>query len=179
MQEVVKEDIINVIKKTIDCIQNKTCYAIEGISNEVIHNASIFQDNYSTSVAVIIYGIAQIIEKTEEINDKILYELRKAYKALKEDKEKSFRGSLKRLTNIIENEDNRLKNYFKYVIDSAKVNKGTKIYDHGISIGRVADILGRSQWEIISYIGKTNIPDSYSTNDNMQKRLKFARRLFS
>ena len=178
MEDVVKKDILNVLKKTIECMETRQCSSIESISNQVIHNASIFQDDYSTSVAVIIYGISQVVEKTDELNDALLKYLKKAKGCLEKNDEKQFSNILKKITNMIESEDFKLKNYFKHVISNAKINKGSKLYDHGISIGRIAEILGRSQWEIVSFLGKTNIPETYELKDNMEKRLNFARRLF-
>ncbi len=179
MEEIIKQDILKVIKKTIHSIEEKNIESLSSISNEVIHNGSIFQDNYSTSVAVLIYALSQILDKTSHINPHILQELRKAENALEQNNEKLFAQKIKKISAYIEEEDHKLKNYFRKVITSAKINKGTKLYDHGISTSRVAQILGRSQWELVSYLGRTNLSDNYGFNDNMQKRISFARKLFT
>lgn len=178
MEKVVKADILSVLRKTINCIQSNNISAIVMISDQVIHDASIFQDDYSTSVAVIIYAISQIVDKTDEINPRILKLLTEASAALEHDNEGLFAKNLRKMINVIEHEDSKLKNYFKQVISSAKINKSAKLYDHGISIGRVAEILGRSQWELVSYLGRTTLPDTYGFRENMPKRLNFARKLF-
>jgi hypothetical protein len=171
MNEQVKKDILIVLKSSIDCLSKNLCSLLQSTSDKVIHNASIFQDEYSTSVAIIIYALAKMSERTNDINPQIISELKSAYDKLNSGNENAFLQDLKDLMNLIENEDRKAKYYFKHVIDKAKIKKGTKIYDHGISSKRVADMLGRSQWELMSYIGRTNISDHYDHTINMKKKI--------
>jgi hypothetical protein len=179
MEEIVKQDIIKVLDKTIHSLENKNVSSLSSISNEVIHNVSIFQDVHSTSIAVLVYALSQILDKTTHINPNIIKELKRAKSALNENNEKIFTQKIRRISLLIEKEDHKLHNYFRHVMDSAKINKGTKLYDHGISTNRVAQLLGRSQWEIVSYLGRTSLSDSYGFNDNMARRISFARKLFA
>ncbi len=64
------------------------------------------------------------------------------------------------------------------VIESSQVKKGTKIYDHGISLERAASILGISQWELSSYIGNTIIDKYLEEGVPLVRRMKHARELF-
>ena len=178
MDNRVKKDILRVLKSTLNCIENKACSAIESLSNQVIHDASIFQDEHSTSVAIIVYSLYKIIERNPKINKLIIKEMHYAIDNLEQNYFDRFNQNLKQLMNLIETEDSKLKYYFKDILDKAKVSKGAKIYDHGISIARVSEILGRSQWEMTSYIGKTNINDSFELRSDVTKRLNFARSLF-
>ena len=57
--------------------------------------------------------------------------------------------------------DDKLKLYIDDVLDKAKIVKGSTLYEHGVSIGRAAELLGISQWELMSYVGKTKIIDRY------------------
>ncbi len=72
--------------------------------------------------------------------------------------------------------DTKLKLYIEEVISKAKVKKGSKLHEHGLSIARTAEVLGISQWELMNYVGKTTI----STVDgvDVKTRLNFARKLF-
>ena len=69
---------------------------------------------------------------------------------------------------------------FVKVINKAKINKGSRIYEHGISIGRTSDLMGISQWELMSYVGKTNIEDIGETQKvtSVRKRIAIAKQLF-
>ena len=51
------------------------------------------------------------------------------------------------------------------------------IYKQGISVGRVSELLGISQWEIIDYLGKTGV---YELKEMKKARTKLnvARGLF-
>ncbi len=178
MKEVIKEDILKVLLKSIEAVDNRNYYSLELLSNRIIHNASIFQDEFSTSMAIIIYALSKIASKTEIVDQDISNELKKSYMSLKENDDQKFEKNIQKLYKLIETQDSKLKYYFKHVLDQAKVKKGTKIHDHGISTTQVAAILGRSKWEIMNYVGKTDIPDSYSPTNNVKSRIEYTRSLF-
>ena len=64
------------------------------------------------------------------------------------------------------------------VIEEAKIKKGYKLHEHGISLGRTAEILGISQWELMNYVGKTKISDVDIVPTDVVQRLKLARGIF-
>ena len=66
------------------------------------------------------------------------------------------------------------------MLNKARINKASRLYEHGISIGRTAELLGVTRFELMDYVGKTYIAD---VKENMtigaRERLMIARRLFS
>jgi len=75
--------------------------------------------------------------------------------------------------------DSKLSVYVEEVFDKAKINKGSRLHEHGLSLGRTAKILGVSEWELMDYVGKTGIADvKLNLTKNIGERLKFARSLF-
>ena len=77
----------------------------------------------------------------------------------------------------IEQLDKQLRRYIKEIIEQARIKKGTRVYEHGISIGRAAEILGLSKFDLMDYIGKTGIAD-VNIGKNISDRLNKARGLF-
>ena len=88
-----------------------------------------------------------------------------------------YRDIMKDIMNLISEVDSKIKMYIEEVISQAKIKKGSKIYEHGISAARAAEILGISQWELMGYIGNTVSSENISTG-RAKKRLLFARELF-
>ena len=78
---------------------------------------------------------------------------------------------------IISTIDSKLKLYIGEVITQAEIKKGSKLYAHGISLGRAAEVLGISQWELMFYIGKTKLIDVKGCV-GVRERLNYARSLF-
>ena len=92
----------------------------------------------------------------------------------------SFDRSIKRFFLIINKIEGKLKLYVQDVINNAKISKGSRLYEHGISLARTAELFGVSAYELMSYVGKTGIADVYTPKKNMLvKRLTMARGLFN
>ena len=52
------------------------------------------------------------------------------------------------------------------------------MFEHGISMGQVAEALGISLWDVMDYVGKTTIVDNFDYETNMIEKLNFTRTLF-
>ena len=74
--------------------------------------------------------------------------------------------------------DSTLDLYIQHVIDEANVKKASKIYDHGISLGQTAQLLGISHWELMRYVGHTKIPEGVIEKVNIKVRLNYVYGLF-
>ncbi len=184
MNDTIKEDIIFILSAAIDILkvkEEKDTSELKELSNRTIHNASIFQDEDSVSIAILIYSLSKVIEReVDELNyDNILFFLEKAKDYLSKNRIDDYRKIIKRAFTVISGMDSRLKLYIEEVINQAQIKKGSKIYEHGISLARAAEILGVSQWELMFYIGKTKIIDKTKENVDVKDRLKFARGLFA
>ena len=181
MDETVKADIIDVLTTALNILkirEEKDVFELKKLSNRTIHDASIFQDEYSVSVAVSIYAISKIIERGGYVDKEVINILSSAKKFLLEDNTTWYRIAMKKLFEKISQLDIKLQLYIGEVINQAQIKKGSKLYEHGISLARAAEILGVSQWQLMDYLGKTQIPDETYERFGIRNRLKTARSIF-
>ncbi|MBI2128918.1 hypothetical protein HYU07_01630 [Candidatus Woesearchaeota archaeon] len=177
MNKIVKKDIINIIDDGLILIDQKNFAGLKKISNHTIHNASIFQDRDSISIAIVMYALSKIMERTGSINAEIVKKLKDAYGLLMKNKAEEYQDAIKNILELISKIDVKLKQYMDEVIKQAEVKKSSKLYEHGISIAQASELLGISQWELMSYIGKTSITEEGKITD-IKKRLELARNIF-
>lgn len=183
MNNIIKKDILNVLNKSLEALRKRDIKEIKELSNKVIHNASIFQDRYSISVAVLIYSISKIIERVKtkiEFNiccTKISEHLKKGIRFLLDDNFNGFDMELEHLNKELYSLDPKLKIHIREVFEKARINKASRLYEHGISIERTAKLLGISEWELMDYTGKTGISEKGVTK-NIKERISYARSLF-
>jgi len=72
-----------------------------------------------------------------------------------------------------------LKRNVSDVFMKARINKASKIYEHGISMEATSKLLGVSIWELAEYTGQTNISDAnYNKTIDIKKRVKTAMEFF-
>ena len=180
MEESVKKDSLTVLREAVILIKDCEYHEIKELSNHTIHNASIFQDRDSISAAVIIYSISKIMERSSQnrrrMGEELSGAIEDAITLLKKDKIKGYRKAVKNILSIISKADRRLKMFIEEVVEQAEIKKGSKLYEHGLSAAKAAELLGISQWELMGYLGKTRIAEE--TPVNISKRLDFARSLF-
>ncbi|MBI4150606.1 hypothetical protein HY492_00615 [Candidatus Woesearchaeota archaeon] len=175
----IKEDILSVLQSTIDALTSNNFVAIGELSNHTIHDASIYQDEDSVSTAILIYAIGKIVQRCTETScpvPPVSALIERARDALARDKDGLFHAAFSEAFDLISKHDAHLKLYIEEVLNKARVKKGSKLYEHGISVARIADMLGLSQWELYSYLGKTTMSEDVQTSG--VKRLQLARELF-
>lgn len=177
MDEIVRVDILKVLDASSKMIERLDIIGLKDLSNHTIHNASIFQDQDSVTIAVIMYTLAKIFEREKAIDKGVVPIINNAKNALFDNKFEEYRLDLTKLYDIIKDKDAKHKLYVQEVIEQAGVKKSSKIYEHGVSMAQAASILGVSQWELMEYIGKTNIPETFE-RINLKQRISNARKIF-
>ena len=180
MNEIVKKDIINILEEIVEILrvkEEKDYFELKGLSNHTIHDASIFQDENSLSIAVLVYSLSKIIERGGEPKN-LLSKIQSALNFLRQGAIEDYKYVIKDIFKTVSQADTKLKLYTEEVIHQARIKKASKLYEHGISVGRTSDLLGISQWELINYLGKTTIPDEPYKKGLFNKRIIFAKRLF-
>ncbi len=188
MQEKVKKDILNVLKESLKAIKKEDISKLKDLSDHVIHNASILQDEYSISTAVIIYSIAKIFERTRYRKYKewnifyksVIENLNNARIDLEKDNITEYEHHMHNLLQSIDKLGRKFRKYIIDVINKAKISKASRIHEHGLSIGKTAELLGISEWDLVGYVGETGIADvKYNVTMSAKERLRMARRIFS
>lgn len=178
MNPIVKKDILNVLEEAISIVEKKELFKLRELSDHVIHNASIFQDKDTLTIAVTIYALSKFY-KYSNISNIILIKLKNALTYLENGSNHNYEKEIKSIIKEISKKDQHLKNYVNEVLEKSQIKKASRIFEHGISMTQVADALGISLWDLIDYLGKTNIIDNFQTEKNVNLRLKKARELFN
>jgi hypothetical protein len=178
MEEVVRQDILEVVSQGILALKSDDSFRLKELSNHVIHNASIFQDEDSIGIAVLMYALSKVIERGGLDTRQILELLEKAKASLERQSPEEYRMAIKLAVRKVSEADSRLKLFVNNVIEQAQLKKGAKISMHGVSVARTANILGISRWELMQYLGHTTFSEDTSDQNGMMRRIALARRLF-
>jgi hypothetical protein len=179
MEDKIKKDIIKIIDSALISLKDKDSMNLGEISNNTIHNASIFQDQNSITIAVIMYALSKIINRMSKIEPNIINQLTSARDALQNDHFQRYEQMIKTIIDTISSFDEKLDLYIQKVINEAEIKKGSKLYEHGISLARTADLLGITQWELMKYVGHTKIADNFNDGIDVKDRLNYTRKLFN
>jgi hypothetical protein len=180
-EETLKDALI-VLEKAIKSIKIKDINNLELLSNQTIHNATTEQDILSITIPKILYGIFKISRHSMLKNipfpyDKIMDELITLHDLIGLGQISKFKRTSAVLMSDLRKigQDIHLDN----VIDRAGIKKGSKIYDHGVSIAIAANTMNVSQWELYPYIGKSKLNDYPQDIDKrVKQRLAYTRSIF-
>ena len=178
----VKEDIIKVLDSVIHILtipEEKDVMELRELSNRTVHNASVFQDEDSVSIAVLVYALSKVITRDGYHNNRMLEMLSRARSCLLDDKFGKYTDSIKEIFEAISTVDKKIRLYVQEVINQAEIKKGSRLYEHGISMARASEILGVSQWELMNYVGKTMIADAEELGVDVRQRVKQTIKLFA
>lgn len=181
MDEKLRHDLVVVLEKACEAMEARDFRRLKRLSDHMIEDASLYQDDDSISAAVVLYAISKIVERVKKNTDYYsnLKELmNQGLAALKDGVLEQYHLVQKDIIKLVAEADDKLKMYVDEVLLKAQIKKSSKLYEHGISVSRAAEILGISQWELMSYIGKTSIHDSFDPPKDVESRIKFARSLF-
>jgi len=187
----VREDLSNLARVLRDAKRAiaKNEYILLGhLSNETIHSATINQDSVNIVVAVLVYVFHKIFQRKRyqemdgwgEFINSVNVNLDLMIRDAENDDAKSLllhAGEIRQKLNEIEGD---LGSYVKDVFRKAEINKAFKIYEHGISSAKTAELLGVSLWDLASYIGQSTIHEAkVSVTIPEQERIKMVEDFFS
>ena len=181
------ENVIDILEKAKKAIKDQDIVQIKDLSNRTVHSSSIDQDPDNINIAVILYALSKILERTRyrEMTGWSKFEktytdsLDNALIALKKKDIDVYRDQIGRIKDSVEKLSGHLKAYIEEIFRKAKINKASRIYEHGISMGATATILGITQWELNQYVGQTGIADvDLAYTLDIKQRLKNAEDIF-
>ncbi len=186
MQE--KENVLKILRETKAALEDENGINMKALSDQTVHAASIYQDPDNIIVAVLVYALSKIIErrryraypgwKTFMKNYVICID--KSIAALEEGNEGKFRKEIKHIRKHINALSGDFRKHIQDVFIKAQVNKASRMYEHGISMQRTADLLGISTWELAEYAGTTGVADiKVSITLPEAERMKIAKDIFS
>jgi len=183
------DDIISVLKHVIHGIKIDDANEIKEWSDHIIHNASIYQDKHSIRTSILVYALSKLFERTkyekkhkaewDKFWKKITIIITEAINHIEIGDVQEFENDLKKIFNMTSVADKKFSEYVQYVLEKAKIKKAWKIYEHGVSLGRVAELLGVSQWEAMSYLGHTKTHEHPKIiSVNIKKRFEKTKKIF-
>ena len=186
MKEV--ENILRILRKTRQFIEEDNAYELKGLSNQTVHSATISQDPDNIVVAVLVYSIGKVLERDHyrdmegwsDFYEAVIKNLRLAVKSLEKGNMDNTRIYLGRIRNSLNRISGDLSRYIKDVFKKAEINKAFKLYEHGLSTEKTAELLGVSLWDMASYIGQSHIGDAkVAITMPVNERVKIAEEIFS
>jgi hypothetical protein len=185
MQEV--DNVLRVLKETERAFQSKDAFLLKNLSNQTLHASTIYQDPDNIIVSVVVYVLGKILERPnyariegwDEFQDSITKNLALAINSLEKEDLEKFRNYLGKIRNASNKIDSNLREYIQDVFYKAQINKAFKIYEHGLSSEKTAELLGVSLWDLASYIGQTTISESHITEAiPVKERIKMTEEFF-
>ncbi len=183
MPERVRQSLLGLFTKVIRALDDEDTVALGELSDASIRDAAIYQDEHTVSVAVLIYAFSKIVQHCCQTNTSyspITDLVKQARSALTDNNIAGYTSIVKRAFTAVQRLDDKVKQYVQEVLEKARIKKGSKLYENGLSAARAAEMLGISQWELLSYIGKTIISDTQPQEKiSANERLKIARGLFA
>lgn len=185
MKEV--NNVLRILKETRVAFKAQDALKIKHLSNQTINTASRTQDADNISVAVIVYSLGKILEGEnyrqfsgyERLSKVILSSLDHAIADINKKDYDDFRKDLENIRREVGKLSGKLRKYIRDVFERAKINKASRIYEHGISMERTARLLGITMFELANYSGSTGISEAPSGRTiSAKERVKMAANLF-
>lgn len=185
MQEV--DNVIRILKGVLSSIRKGDVSRIKHLSNETIHSATISQDPDNLIVAVLVYSVGKVMERShyhemegwDAFHKSLIKNLQEVVDNLEKNNIEKARVDLGEIRNSIAEISGNLRIYISDVFRKAEINKAFKIYEHGLSAEKTAEMLGISLWELSSYIGQSSISEASVTKTlPIKERIKFVEEIF-
>lgn len=182
MNETIQKDSLSILEGVTSAIKDENINSdiLFEYSNRCTHNASIFQDQDTIRLAIVVYALYKIHKRFTKIPDDMVRLLFSAKQDIKAYNIDQYRSDITKIVDKI-SKISSLQPYISQVLDDARIKKGAKLVDHGISVGQAADVLGVSQWEMQGYLGKAGFSEEMNVDDSTKrllKRLSVMRSLF-
>ena len=188
MNEQLRKHLVEMLTKTIQVLEkreDKDVFQLKELSEQTIKDASTHQDIDAVQIAIIIYSLYKVIKDFPEDDYQRLYKhLIKAKTNLQRKEFQRYNQNIKSIFSTIGTcnakicKADRSKQYAQEVFHAARIKKGVSLFKYGLSIGRAAQIMGLSRWDLMNFIGKTKILEEFPEVSS-KKRLSYALKIFS
>ena len=185
MEEV--ENVLRILWEARKFVEGDDASGLKGLSNQTIHTAAVSQDGDNIVVAVLVYSLGKVLERGhyrdmegwDFFYKSVIRNLDLAIGALVKNDVRNARVYLGRIRNSLNKIEGSLGDYVKDVFRKAEINKAFKLYEHGLSSEKTAELLGVSLWDMASYIGQSNIGDAkIAISMPVKERVKIAEEVF-
>jgi translation initiation factor 2B subunit (eIF-2B alpha/beta/delta family) len=181
-----RNNILKILKKTLQAVKENNPDQLKDLSDQTIHSASTGHPDNIT-VAVIVYSLGKILSRKDyrtlkgwsTFQKTMISSLEKSIEYLEKNDDEKFRENFVFIRKAINKLSGKLKKYVEEVFEKADIAKASRIYEHGISLGKTAKMLGISMYELQNYAGQTGISEvSLNKTINPKTRIKMLEELF-
>ncbi len=179
--------LVRLLKKINVLFKNENIKGLRKLSDTLIQNSSVMQDDYMISLAIVIYTLSKILEKQQfesssgwnSFYKSILKNITLLSKNMEKSEFDKYKQNMKSLILEIKRIDMKASTYIEELMKSSKIKKGSNLYTYGLSLGRAASLLGISKWELMGYLGNVELKDKKFKSMNMVSRYDMAKKVFN
>ena len=180
MDKALHKEIIKILESVDLFLAENNIAAIRNWSDKLIDSITIYQDRDTIRVATMVYALSSILGREDasvkRFREMAHVNIQKAIVNLKSKKIEEFRSQIIDILRGIMKLDAQFSEHVGTILRKAKIVKGSQMYEHGISPGRAAEILGITKWELMRKIGGMDEPN-IETRD-VKSRYNFAKKIF-
>jgi len=164
-----RKDVLSALREAIAAIKEKRVADLHAISDHILHVMVIYQDPDIIDVAIAIYALDKILQtekyrghpKMKPFMKTSLHLLQKAKSELETEDYEGYSTTAKDILGNIEGFSKKIRFYVEDILHFARIKKGTKLYEHGLSLGQAAETMGVTKWEIMPVAGETVVHERY------------------
>jgi hypothetical protein len=187
MKEPEHVELLNLLKQAYNAFKQEDIKKLRSLSDHIIEDASIIQDDYSISLAIVIYTLSKILEKERyssypgwnNFYNNCTNKLKKLFLYLEDSNFNKYSYTLKELLSQIKGLDKKAPEYIEELVNSSRIKKSSNLYGYGLSLGRAANLLGISQWELMNYVGSSSISNENIKTISAKDRFNIAKKVFN
>jgi len=183
MLEAMRKSLLKDLNRAISILETKEPKDVEELkvlSDHTIRDVTLYKNLDAISLAVLIYSIYKVLSCIQpEDYKQLLLEMKGASKHLELKQFGRYNSRMKTMFKIIKKCSNETKSHVQDVLQAARIKKGTTLLEQGMSVARVAELMGISRWDIMQYIGGTRILERHTEKVSATTRLQEAIKIFS
>ncbi len=167
------------IEHSEDALEQRDALALRRVSAEALSEAAVEGHREHILLALVDYALSKLLSKTHysDIGDKFFEKIMRGFRKARDGPKKETIHNLEKIEDLVIKLDAKEGNYQENLMDKARVKKGSKLYEQGLSLRRAAELTGADATSILDYVGGSKIHEFHGEGRNAD-RLKIAREVF-
>ena len=165
--EEVCKDLLETLKKIKSALVARDANQLKEFSDHTSHCAAIYHEKRAVFIAMITYSLGQIVERYKFSKEKsgdyedFIIGMTKNVEALitflGTKNFKKFDDAMFTILKDISEFDASFGKYVEDVLEFSRIQKGAKVYEHGLSLSSIAEMIGVSKWDLMKKVGETKV----------------------
>jgi len=161
-------------------------HELREVTNQSTSSFAIYQKKVWLSIALISYALSKIVEKPRyekyaskgsKFSDSVSNCIQKAAALCKLGKVADCQTELDNVITQIQTMESRDMRFLSDLIVKGRTKVAATMYAQGLSLDTVVDLTGAERNEVLSYTGKTTVPDRMGRTFSAKDRMAYARKL--